>query len=527
MLYSSLRLSGWVTRRMAPLAAAAAFVAIPMAAHSATDEFTLNQQVARGAYLANAGDCMACHTSKGGKKFAGGLYMDTPFGQISTPNITPDLETGIGKWTDDEFYRVMHEGIGQHGQYLYPVMPFPWYTKVTREDVMAIKAFLMAQPAVHKVRPPNKLTFPFSVRESLLAWRLAFFKAGTFARDPATSDEVNRGRYLAEGLAHCGECHNASKVAGTSKWRGSLQGGVIDSWYAPNITSDARDGVGNWSNAEIATYLKTGVAPGKTIALGPMAETVHSLSKLNDADLNAIAAYLKQTPPAAVKNNDQKLALFKGRDARGGGTYLNFCASCHGLDGKGLPGVIPALDGNGAVTAKGPQNVINVILGGLEAREKYAPMPAIGAAMSDQEIADVTNYVRQTWDNGAPATAEAGTVSEARRKTDTLMSAGGEDGCSENNAPTIVKAIGSRRGSIDQQLARMTDQSMPQTAERVVAQVRAAAPGAANADLINGLAHAYCSVMNVNKTIEPNEKALRLGRFSQLVFMAAGGQKLK
>ncbi|MFM9927337.1 cytochrome c [Variovorax sp. H27-G14] len=512
----------WALLAGVVLAAFSALVPPPAAAagNPVTD------QVQRGAYLTNAGDCMACHTSKGGQPFAGGLYMNTPFGQISTPNITPDKQTGIGNWSDDEFYRVMHEGIGRHAEYLYPVMPFPWYTTVTRDDVLAIKAFLMTQPAVNKARPPNKLSFPFSVRESLLAWREVFFKPGTFVPDPAATDEVNRGRYLAEGLAHCGECHNAQPVAGTSKFKGSLQGGVIDSWYAPNITSDARDGIGSWSNTDIATYLKTGVAPGKSIALGPMAQTVHSLSKLSDADLSALAAYLKATPPSAVKGNDQKLALFKGRDARGGQTYLNFCASCHAIDGKGLKGVIPPLDGNGAVTSKGPQNVINVIVGGLEARERYAPMPAIGAGMTDQEIADVTNYVRQTWANGAPATAQAGMAAEARRKADTLMSAGALSGCPKIDTPTLGKAFDSQRASIDAQLAGMTDETMPDKAQRLVAQLRARAPKAANAELINGLSGAYCNVVRNDAKIEPNEKSLRLGRFSQLVFMAADGQRL-
>ncbi|WP_077001898.1 cytochrome c [Variovorax sp. KK3] len=493
---------------------------------AAAADATMADTVRRGAYLANAGDCLACHTSKGGQPFAGGLYMNTPFGQISTPNITPDRKTGIGDWSDDEFYRVMHEGIGRHGEYIYPVMPFPWYTTVTRDDVLAIKAFLMTQPAVEKPRPPIKLAFPFSVRTSLLAWRQVFFEPGTFAPDPAATDEVNRGRYLAEGLAHCGECHNARPVAGTSKWKGSLQGGVIDSWYAPNITPDPRNGIGRWSNSEIANYLKTGIAPGKSVAVGPMSETVHSLSKLSDADLLAIAAYLKATPPAPAKGVDRKLALFQGRDARGGEAYLNFCVSCHGIDGKGMAGTIPALDGNGAVTAKGPQNVINVIVGGLQAREKYAPMPAIGAGMSDQEIADVTNYVRQAWNNSAPATAQAGMVADARRNADTLMSAGGVSGCPKVDTPSLGKAFESQRAAIRTQLAGMTDATMPAQAQRLVAQLRARAPRADNAELINGLAQAYCSAMRDDRKIEANEKSLRLGRFSQLVFMAADGQKL-
>ncbi len=500
----------------------ASFIALlaPFASSAAPDS-THAQLVSRGAYLSNAGGCVECHTAKGGKPFAGGLYMDTPFGPISTPNITPDKTTGIGSMSDDAFYRVMHEGIGRHGEYLYPVMPFPWYTTVTRDDVMAIKAFLFEQPAVNQPRPPNKLAFPFSVRKSMAAWRVAFFKPGTFAANPAVSDEINRGAYLVNGLAHCGECHNSRPVTGTSKWRGSLQGGVIDNWYAPNITSDVRDGIGGWSNTEIASYLKTGSVPGKGIAVGPMAETVHSLSKLSDADLLAIAAYLKTTPPK--QDTAQKLPLFAGRDARGGDTYLNFCASCHGIDGKGLTNVIPPLDGNGAVSAKGPQNVINVVLGGLEARQRYAPMPAIGAAMSDGDIADVANYVRQNWGNAAPATATPGMVAEARKTIDTLMTAGPLGGCPAIGSPAVAKLLANDGNGITRTLGGMDESNMLQRTQQMVASVRKAAPGVGNADVINGLTSAYCGVVRGESSLDANQKALRLGNFSQLVFMAATG----
>ena len=177
-------------------------------------------QIERGAYLATAGDCVACHTAPDGRPFTGGLYLPTPFGQISTPNITPDVETGIGAWSDEQFYRAMHEGIGRDGEYLYPAFPFPWYTKVTREDVLAIKAYLFSLPPQRAPRGPMKLAFPFNVREGLLAWRTLFFRPGGLASDPAASDAVNRGAYLVEGLGHCGECHNRSKLFGASTLSG-------------------------------------------------------------------------------------------------------------------------------------------------------------------------------------------------------------------------------------------------------------------------------------------------------------------
>ena len=200
--------------------------------------------IKKGEYLMRAGDCIACHTAPGGTPFAGGLYMPTPFGSISTPNITPDKDTGIGTWSDDQFYHAVHDGIGHKGEYLYPVFPFPWYTKVTRDDVMAIKAYLFSLKPEHAPRKPLQLAFPFSIRTALLTWRTAFFKAETFKPDPSASAQVNRGAYLVEGLGHCGECHNHNNVLGASDWSGKLEGGEIDGWYAPNITSNGKEGVG-------------------------------------------------------------------------------------------------------------------------------------------------------------------------------------------------------------------------------------------------------------------------------------------
>jgi len=512
-------------RTLSSMLALAAGVATSSASLAAGSSPPPADLVTRGAYLANAGDCIACHTAKGGKLLAGGLYMNTPFGAISTPNITPDKATGIGAWTDEQFYRAVHDGIGHQGEYLYPVMPFPWYTIVKREDVMAIRAYLDTQPAVHQPRPPNKLSFPYSIRPSLLAWREAFFKAASFTPDPNQPADVNRGAYLVNGLAHCGECHNSRPVAGTSKWREALQGGVIDNWYAPNITSDLRDGIGAWSNEQIATFLKTGVSPSKGIALGPMAETVHSLSHLTDADLLAIAAYLKTTP--AKSDTDQKRQLYAGNDARGGGTYLSYCASCHGVNGQGLAGVIPPLNNNGSVTAKGPQNVINVVLGGLQAREHYAPMLAIGAGMSDEEVADVTNYVRQTWDNAAPPTAMPGMVAQLRSAIDTPMSAAAKSGCPKVVTPALANALGSDRGGIRTELSGVTDANMPQGARRLVSRARATAPGIQPADLVNGLTAAYCGVVRADNALDANQKSLRLGHFSELVYMEATGRAVR
>jgi Cytochrome c, mono- and diheme variants len=372
--------------------------------------------VKRGEYLATMGDCVACHSAPGGEKFAGGLYMQTPFGKISTPNITPDKETGIGKWTDDQFYRAMHEGIDNQGKYLYPVFPFPWFTKVTKDDALAIKAYLFSLKPVNAPRKELKIGFPFNIRTGLLAWRTLFFKPGTFEPNPKASAEINRGAYLVEGLGHCGECHNKSKLVGASDWSGKLQGGQIEGYYAPNLTSDGHKSAGLWSKDEIVAYLKTGSKPDHTsVAEGPMKETIQdSLSHLSDEDLGAIAVYLKSLGDEQAKEAGPS----KGEvtPVSTANAYLSHCASCHQTDGKGVKNRIPALAGNGVVTAGGPQSVIEAVLGGLRASHGLAPMPALGQTMTDAEVADAVNYARKSWGNNASAdTVPATSASFARR----------------------------------------------------------------------------------------------------------------
>jgi mono/diheme cytochrome c family protein len=507
-----------VQRRRATMALAwcAPLVLTMLMSLGATDAYAVADPsaIAAGKYLADIGGCESCHTAPNGKPFAGGLYMDTPYGPISTPNITPDKETGIGSWSDAQFYKALHDGIGQHGEYLYPVMPFPYYTKLSRDDVSKIRAYIASLPAVHNVRPPNKLHFPFSVRESLVAWRAVFFKAGEFKPDPQQSEQINRGAYLIEGLAHCGECHNARPVAGASKYSKAFQGGVIDNWYAPNITGDARDGIGAWSNDELATYLRTGVTPDKGVAAGPMAETVHNLSQTSAADMMSMVAYLKSTK--ATPEPHQQLAIYKGRDAIGSQTYLNYCASCHGVDGKGIKGAVPALQGNGAVDAKGPENVIQVVLGGLPAQGSYAAMPAVGAEMSDDEVASVTTFVRQLGKNSAPGGAEAGMVGKDRAKVDTLMSGGLVTGC---HLPDDASNQAAQSEPVQTALKGMTDAQMLSVAKQLVAAMRRANPKASEADLVNNAAAAYCNVLHADTSLDNVTRASKIGQFSELVYM--------
>ena len=501
--------------RAALLAAGCAAAALWWgAAHADTPDPAL---ITHGKYLTNAGDCQACHTAPGGVPFAGGLYMKTPFGPISTPNITPDNDTGIGKITDDQFVRVFHQGIGQTGEHLYPVMPFPWYTKVTRDDALAIKAYLFSLQPVHAPRKPLELVFPFNIRAALIGWDAVFLKAGEFKPDPKQSEQVNRGAYLVQGLEHCGECHNGNNLLGDTSMAANLRGGPIDKWYAPNITSDKSQGIGKYTNDQIYTYLKTGSEKDMGVVVGPMAQTLHeSLRKLTDDDLHDIVAYLKSTP---AKEGFTKTALVTGseRTAVNGQAYLNYCASCHGENGQGLANAVPKLVGNGVVTAQGPENVIRVIVGGINAQGSYSAMPAIGARMTDQEVADATNYVRGAWGNAAPANAGPGQVASVRAETHTLMAANPDGGCPKIAEGDTARVIA--RPDVQKILSDTTDENILQNAELLITRMHAGAPKAAQADVINSLTLGYCPFVAANKALTTQgQRAEMLDEFSERIY---------
>jgi mono/diheme cytochrome c family protein len=466
--------------------------------------------IEKGKYLATAGDCVSCHSAPGGKPLAGGLPMSTPFGQMVTPNITPDKETGIGSYTDDQFYKTIHEGIGPDEKFLYPVFPYQWYTKITRDDAMAIKAYLFSLPPVHQQQNVNQLNFPFNIRASMIGWRQLFFTAGTFKPDPAKSAEINRGAYLVTGLGHCGECHTTHNALGGSNDKQALQGAVIDNWYAPNLTSDMQEGIGSWSEQQVQSYLKTGVAPGKAIVAGPMSQVVHeSLAKLTDSDIKAIAAYLKSVP-AEKTFADTRPDAAATATPPGANAYISNCASCHQLNGEGIPGVIPPLKDNGAVLAKGPEDVLRVVLGGLEATKNYALMPAVGAGMTDQEVADATNYVRTAWTNRAPETASAGGVADLRKKTDTMLSGGK---CADGD-PAFSKP----QSGMTPLFADLNQGNMQAHIDQIVANAKSINPNADRATLVNNLTAAYCPVVKKDAALTDSRKLQQLASFSQLVY---------
>ena len=327
------------------LGATAAFVPLLVAMQSVVADSPDSQafgQIQNGRYLAIAADCAACHTVPDtGKPFAGGRAIETPFGNIVAPNITPDRDTGIGAWTDDEFDDAVRRGIRPNGARLYPAMPYTAYTKMSRADVLAIRAYLKTVAPVQNQVVANTLPFPFNIRAAMRVWDALYFTAGEFAPDPQRSAEWNRGAFLVQGPAHCGACHTPKSFLGGDKTSEYLRGANLQGWFAPDITNDARTGLGRWSAGDITTYLKSG-HNRMTAATGPMAEMIaDSTSQMTGSDLAAIAAYLKSLPgrddnPTPVGANDPFMVA-------GQAIYRDQCSACHALDGKGVPQLFPSL----------------------------------------------------------------------------------------------------------------------------------------------------------------------------------------
>ena len=368
--------------------------------------------IAKGRYLAAAGDCVSCHTVRGGAPYAGGRMVPTPFGNIPAPNITPDGETGIGAWTFNDFWRAMHEGVGRNGELLYPAFSYTSFTKVTRDDAIALFAYLRSLPAVRQPNAPLELRFPYNMRSTLAVWRAMYFKAGVYRADPTQSASWNRGAYLVQGLGHCNECHATRDAWGGLNGGATLTGGLIpeQDWYAPDLSMQANGGLQGWSRQDIIDVLKTGQA-AKGAAIGPMADVVaHSTQHLHDDDLQAIADYLLSLPartPATMRASfDDKSLADRGR-----AIYEEYCADCHGKDGAGVAGVYPPLDGNASVAEPTGINATRIVLlGGFPPVTAGNPrpysMPPYAQQLSDADVAAVVSYIRQAWSNHASAVQE-------------------------------------------------------------------------------------------------------------------------
>ena len=368
--------------------------------------------ITQGEYLARAGDCVACHAAPGGKLFAGGRAMPTPFGDLFVPNITPDDETGIGLWTAADFYRMMHTGLSRDGSLLYPAMPFASYTKVTREDSDRIFAYLQSVPPVRQKNRPHELRFPYNQRDLLLGWRALYLVEGEYRNDPSQTEQWNRGAYLVQGLGHCTLCHTAINALGGSSESKAFEGGMIpnQNWYAPSLTSNREAGLGDWSIQDIADLLQTGISHRGTV-YGPMAEVVYnSLQYLSDEDATAMAVYLKGLAPrdSSPPISDSARLVAPRVMETGRHVYTKQCALCHGDEGKGRPPTYPPLAGNRSIVMSSPVNAIRMVLnGGYPPGTAKNPrphgMPPFAQVLGDDDVAAVLTYIRVAWGNtGTP-----------------------------------------------------------------------------------------------------------------------------
>ena len=364
---------------------------------SVPDMHPTAELIARGEYLTRAADCAACHNAPEGKPFSGGLAFKLPFGTIYSTNITADRETGIGTWSDDDFVRAVHRGIAKDGTHLYPAFPYTSYTALSRDDAVAIKAYLFSLPSAHAPARPADLTFPFNQRWTMLFWNLAFLDEHRFRPDPAQSAEVNRGAYLATALGHCGECHTPRNIAFALRPSKQFAGTILQGWYAYNISPDKQFGIGNWSDTQVADYLATGHAQGRGSAAGPMGEAVsNSLQYLSPPDITALVNYLRIVHPQPGESSAAGApAAEKTAGGPGGRIFEGACAGCHEWDGQGRETPYAELAGSRTVSEPKGENLIQVLLSGASLQVKGSTifMPSFASAYSDAELAAVANYV--------------------------------------------------------------------------------------------------------------------------------------
>ncbi|HEV3422588.1 MAG TPA: cytochrome c [Paraburkholderia sp.] len=416
------------------VAGAALSLALPFAmqsaAHAADDAL-----VQRGAYLAKLGDCVACHSAPRGKPFAGGLPMTTPMGKIYTTNITPDPDTGIGQYTEQDFARALREGVAKDGHNLYPAMPYPSYAKVNDDDTKALYAFFMNGVApVKQANRASDIPWPLNMRWPLKLWNVVFLEKGVYQDKSGKDVAWNRGAYLIQGLGHCGSCHTPRGIAFQEKAldeSGSayLTGAALDGWFAANLTGEHNVGLGRWSDADLTAFLKTG-ANAHASAFGSMTSVINnSTQAMNDTDAAAMTSYLKSlpaaggtgAPPYSYDAQATRVSLTRPANDAGARVYTAYCMHCHGVDGRGFAPMLAPLAGNPNVLEHDPSSLINVTLNGtgdlvIQGIPAPYPMPKYAPVLNDRQIADVLTFVRAGWNNGAPAVS-AEDVAKLRKST--------------------------------------------------------------------------------------------------------------
>lgn len=398
-----------------------AFLALTGLAHGAPAARAAapDDVVKRGAYLADVAHCTACHTNDASKPYAGNYPIKSPFGTMYGANITSDPTTGIGTWSEKDFEGALRRGVGKDGKYLYPAMPYMDFTKISDADIHALYAYFRTVKPVNEKTKPADMKFPFGVRTGIAAWQAVYFKQGRYADDGSQTEQWNRGAYLVQGLGHCDACHTPTNLAMAPKEGKALQGNVVDHWFAPNISGDQYSGIKDWSQTDLATYLKTGHNPKNDAAVGPMAQTIDlGLSHLNQGDLDAIAFYLKNQKVDTAAAPKAARAVTVAEKTSGKQIYTDNCESCHGADGRGVNGIAPSLVGVGSTAGAEPQTAIRAVLQGFEPQGQWGVMPSFSQVFAAGEVSDVVNYVRTAWGNNGGGRVDPSLVNSLARYSD-------------------------------------------------------------------------------------------------------------
>ena len=465
----------------------------------------------RGEYLARAADCQSCHTKPGGKPYAGGEELKTPVGSIFGANITPDPDTGIGKWSEADFDHALRSGVDDGGKPLYPAMPYANYTKLSDADLHALWTFIHGIPAVKNTPPENTFRFPFNLRSGVLAWQSLYFKPGRF--QPAKDKDAvwNRGAYLVDALGHCDQCHTPRNLAQAPEAKRELPGAQIEGWYAPDISHDPLSELKHYDVDGLVHYLKTGQTLHNTKAVGPMQEVVHnSLQYLSDEDLRAMAVYLKQQRDGPLPVTVASATISPQEFAAGKELYENQCSSCHQSDGKGTKGSVPALAGNTVVTAPEPYNIIMAMLQGFAPQGTWGAMGSF-ASLSNEQIADIANYVRTAWNNRAEPNANLWAVGNWRKTA--VTPPGGQQPalmCASLTPQVLRPALAEGPKALVQ--AASNRQKLAQ----VVRKYEQAVPHGNAAQTIEALSIAYCRAIANDQSV-PGQREAKIANFSQQV----------
>ncbi len=508
--------SGRRRRRFLPAVVVCVFaLSVPTAFGAASTADPRAAGVDAGKYLAAAAHCSACHTSRADRPFAGNLAIPSKFGTMFSSNITPDPATGIGRWTEAEFTSALRLGRGRHGEYLYPSMPYTDFTKITDADAHALWLYFRSVAPVVEKQKPNEMRFPFNVRPGIAAWQAVYFRPGRYVPDTTQSGAWNRGAYLVQGLGHCGACHTPKNFAMADENDHALQGAATgDHWFAPNIGGGRFSGIKDWSVDQVVAYLRTGHNDKNVAAVGPMLETIaKGTSALSGDDLQAIALYLKNQTAGQPAHDAPLEVPSADRRAIGLRIYVANCATCHGDSGRGVDGVAPALAGNSAITAAGPENAVHAVLSGFAPSGRWGAMPSFAETLDTQQIADVSNYIRVAWGGGGSANV---TTSAVNRMLDSV-----EVGDPRIEAALVCPDVPAAALEPDTRARLHAMATQPEdngaAAAQIVRDYRKRHPGVESGQVVNLLSGEYCRSLMANGTGSNVDRQGRVIRFSARV----------